>query len=30
VNGRRVASTRLHPGDQVTLGTTTFDFDIEQ
>jgi hypothetical protein len=29
VNGRRVASTRLHPGDQVTLGTTTFLFDIE-
>jgi hypothetical protein len=30
VNGRRVASTRLTPGDQVTLGTTTFRFDIEQ
>lgn len=30
VNGRRVASTRLSPGDQVTLGTTTFEFDIEQ
>jgi hypothetical protein len=30
VNGRRVASTRLSPGDQVTLGTTTFVFDIEQ
>lgn len=30
VNGRRVASTRLSPGDQVTLGTTTFRFDIEQ
>lgn len=29
VNGRRVASTRLRPGDQVTLGTTTFKFDIE-
>jgi FhaA, N-terminal domain/FHA domain len=29
VNGRRVASTRLSPGDQVTLGTTTFQFDIE-
>ena len=29
VNGRRVASTRLNPGDQVTLGTTTFRFDIE-
>ncbi len=24
------ASTRLSPGDQVTLGTTTFTFDIEQ
>lgn len=30
VNGRRVASTRLSPGDQVTVGTTTFRFDIEQ
>jgi hypothetical protein len=30
VNGRRVGSTRLSPGDQVTLGTTTFVFDIEQ
>ena len=30
VNGRRVSSTRLSPGDQVTLGTTTFVFDIEQ
>lgn len=30
VNGRRVASTRLRPGDRVTLGTTTFEFDIEQ
>ena len=30
VNGRRVASTRLSPGDQVTVGTTTFTFDIEQ
>jgi hypothetical protein len=30
VNGRRVASTRLSPGDRVTLGTTTFQFDIEQ
>ena len=30
VNGRRVASTRLSPGDQVTIGTTTFLFDIEQ
>ena len=30
VNGRRVASSRLRPGDEVTLGTTTFSFDIEQ
>jgi hypothetical protein len=30
VNGRRVPSTRLSPGDQITLGTTTFTFDIEQ
>jgi len=30
VNDRRVASTRLQPGDQVTLGTTTFTFDVEQ
>ena len=30
VNGRRVASSRLRPGDEVTLGTTTFTFDIEQ
>jgi hypothetical protein len=30
VNGRRVGSTRLRPGDEVTLGTTTFVFDIEQ
>lgn len=30
VNGRRVASTRLEPGDEVTLGTTTFRFDVEQ
>lgn len=30
VNGRRVSSSRLTPGDQVTLGTTTFLFDIEQ
>ena len=30
VNGRRVSSTRLGPGDEVTLGTTTFLFDIEQ
>jgi hypothetical protein len=30
VNGRRVPSSRLSPGDQVTLGTTTFRFDIEQ
>ncbi|HEX6229086.1 MAG TPA: DUF3662 and FHA domain-containing protein [Solirubrobacterales bacterium] len=30
VNGRRVASTRLHPGDQVTMGTTTFIFNVER
>ena len=30
VNGRRVSSTRLNPGDQVTIGTTTFLFDVEQ
>jgi hypothetical protein len=30
VNGRRVSSSRLGPGDQVTLGTTTFLFDVEQ
>lgn len=30
VNGRRVSSSRLSPGDQVTLGTTTFLFDVEQ
>ena len=30
VNGRRVTSTRLSPGDQVTVGTTTFLFDVEQ
>jgi hypothetical protein len=30
VNGRRVGSSRLSPGDEVTIGTTTFDFDIEQ
>lgn len=29
VNGRRVGSARLSPGDEVTLGTTTFRFDIE-
>jgi hypothetical protein len=30
VNGRRVSSSRLRPGDEVTIGTTTFTFDIEQ
>ncbi len=30
VNGRRVGSTRLASGDQVTLGTTSFRFEIEQ
>jgi hypothetical protein len=29
VNGRRVGSTRLSEGDEVTLGTTSFRFDIE-
>ncbi len=30
INGRRVGSTRLTSGDQVTLGTTTFRFDVER
>jgi hypothetical protein len=30
VNDRRVESSRLSPGDEVTLGTTRFIFDIEQ
>jgi hypothetical protein len=30
VNGRRVSTARLGPGDEVTLGTTSFRFDIEQ
>ncbi len=30
VNGRRVSSSRLRPGDEVTIGTTTFLFDLEQ
>jgi len=30
VNGRRVGSTRLSAGDKVTLGTTTFQFDVER
>jgi hypothetical protein len=30
VNGRRVGSTRLKSGDKVTVGTTTFQFDIER
>jgi hypothetical protein len=29
VNGRMVSTSRLRPGDEVTLGTTTFTFDIE-
>jgi hypothetical protein len=29
VNGRRVGSTRLKSGDKVTVGTTTFQVDIE-
>ena len=30
VNGRRVGSARLSAGDRVTLGTTTFLFDLEK
>jgi FhaA, N-terminal domain/FHA domain len=30
VNDRRVGSTRLAAGDQVTVGTTTFRFDVER
>ena len=30
VNGRSVDRSRLSPGDEVTLGTTRFTFDIEQ
>ena len=30
VNGRRVANARLSPGDEITLGTKAFGFDIEQ
>lgn len=30
VNGRKVDTSRLSPGDDVTLGTTSFSFDIEQ
>ena len=30
VNGRLVDRSRLSPGDDVTVGTTTFTFDIEQ
>jgi hypothetical protein len=30
VNGRRVGSSRLKSGDRVTLGTTTFQVDIER
>ncbi len=30
VNGRRLSSSRLRPGDEVTIGTTTFLFDLEQ
>ena len=30
INGRQVDRSRLSPGDEVTLGTTTFTFDIEQ
>jgi len=30
VNGRRIDTSRLAPGDEVSLGTVTFIFDIEQ
>ena len=30
VNGRRIDTSRLSPGDEVSLGTHTFIFDIEQ
>jgi pSer/pThr/pTyr-binding forkhead associated (FHA) protein len=30
VNGRRVANARISPGDEITLGTKVFTFDIEQ
>lgn len=30
VNGRRVETSRLAPGDDVSLGTVSFTFDIEQ
>jgi len=30
VNDRQVGTTRLSPGDEVTLGTTRFIFDIDQ
>ena len=30
VNGRRVANAGLSPGDEITLGTKVFGFDIEQ
>jgi pSer/pThr/pTyr-binding forkhead associated (FHA) protein len=30
VNGRRVSSARLSPGDEIILGTKVFSFDIEQ
>lgn len=30
VNGRRVTSARLEPGDRVTVGTTTFSFETER
>jgi hypothetical protein len=29
INGRRVASGRLSPGDQVIVGSTSFTFDVE-
>ncbi len=30
INGRRAASARLRPGDRITIGTETLQFDIER
>jgi FHA domain-containing protein len=30
VNGRRVESSRLSPGDEVSMGTTSFVFEVDQ
>jgi Protein of unknown function (DUF3662)/Inner membrane component of T3SS, cytoplasmic domain len=29
VNGRRVATSRLSPGDEITVGTSSFRFDVD-